>query len=181
MIYVFSFAAEAWASSAAGEHHGPSIHDIWFPLANFLIYAFIIVRFALPAVRSFLQSRRQEVVATLEDASAKKRQAEAFVNEYRARLAVLEKEAAAILVSLRGDGELLKSRLLEEARMLAGKIKEDARLLADQEFNVARQKLLEEMADRAESAARDLAHNNLSAADQGRLVEDFIHNIGQAR
>jgi F-type H+-transporting ATPase subunit b len=181
VIYEFLFSAPAWASSAAGEHHGPSIHDIWFPLANFLIYALIIVRFALPAVRAFLQSRRQEVVATLEDASAKKQQAEAFVDEYRARLAGLEKEAAAILVSLREDGELLKSRLLDEGRMLAVKIKEDARLLANQEFNVARQKLLVEMADQAEAAARHLAQRNLSAADQGRLVEDFIQGIGQAR
>jgi F-type H+-transporting ATPase subunit b len=181
VIYDFLFAAQAWASSAAGEHHGPSIHEIWFPLANFLIYAFILVRFALPAVLSFLRSRRQEVVAAIEDASAKRRQAEAFVQDYRARLAGLEKEIAAVSVSLRQDGELLKNKLLEEANVLAGKIKEDARLLADQEFNVARQKLLEEMADRAEAAARDLARRNLSAADQGRLVEEFMQSVGQAR
>jgi F-type H+-transporting ATPase subunit b len=181
VIYDLLFAAQAWASSAAGEHHGPSIHEIWFPLANFLLYAFILVRFALPKVRSFLQSRRQEVVATVEEASAKKRQAESFVQEYRARLAGLEKEIAAISASLRQDGELLKNKLLEEAKILAAKIKEDARFFADQEFRMARQKLLEEMADRAEDAARELARRNLSAGDHGRLVDDFVQNIGQAR
>jgi F-type H+-transporting ATPase subunit b len=179
VIYDLLFAAPAWA--AAGEHHAPSIHEIWFPLANFLIYAFIIARFALPAVRNFLQARRQQVVATVEEASAKKQQAEAFVQDYRARLAGLEKEVAAISLSLRNDGELLKNRLLDEARKLAGKIKEDARLLANQEFNMARQKLLEEMADRAEAAARESARRNLSAADHGRLVEEFMQGIGQAR
>jgi F-type H+-transporting ATPase subunit b len=181
VTYDFLFAAQAWASSAAAEHHGPSIHEIWFPLANFLIYALIIARFAVPAVRNFLQSRRQEVVATLEDASAKKRQAEAFVNEYRARLAGLDKEVEALSLSLRQDGELLKGRLLEEAKILAAKIKEDARFLADQEVRVARQKLLEEMAERAEAAARESARRNLTAADHGRLVEAFVQNIGQAR
>jgi F-type H+-transporting ATPase subunit b len=181
VIYDFLFAAQAWASSAAGEHHGPSISEIWFPLVNFLIYVFIIVRYALPPVRSFLQSRRQEIVTTIEAASAKKQQAEAFVKEYRARLAGLEKEVAGILASLREDGELLKNKVVEEAKTLAAKIKEDARLLADQEFRMARQKLLEEMADRAEAAARELARRNLSAEDNGRLVEDFIQNIGQTR
>jgi F-type H+-transporting ATPase subunit b len=181
VIFDFLFAAPAWASSAAAEHHAPSIHEIWFPLANFIIYALIIVRFALPAVRGFLNSRRQEVLATVEEAAAKKQQAEAFVQDYRARLAGLENEIAAISVSLRNDGELLKSRLLDEAKILASKIKEDTRLLADQEFNVARQKLLIEMADQAEAAARDLAQRNLTLADQGRLAEDFIYNIGQAR
>jgi F-type H+-transporting ATPase subunit b len=180
VIYDLLFSAQAWASSAAAEHHGPSINEIWFPLINFLIYAFIIARYALPPARSFLQSRRQEVVTSIEEASAKKRQAEAFVNEYRARLAGLEKEVAAILASLREDGELLKNKLLEEAKMLAVKIKEDAHLLADQEFRVARQKLLQEMADRAEAAARELARRNISAADHARLVEEFVQNIGPA-
>jgi F-type H+-transporting ATPase subunit b len=181
VIYDVFFVAQAWASSAAGEHHGPSIHEIWFPLGNFLIYAFIIIRFGLPAVRSFLRSRRQEVVATLEQAAAKKQQAEAFVGEYRARLAGVDNEVATILVSLREDGELLKNRLLEEAKVMAAKITEDARFLADQEFNMARQQLREEMAAQAEAAARELAQRQLSAADKGRLVEGFIQNIGQTR
>jgi F-type H+-transporting ATPase subunit b len=180
VIYDLLFTAPAWASAAAGEYH-PSIHEIWFPLGNFLIYAFILVRFGLPAVRSFLQSRRQEVVVTLEQASAKKQQAEAFVKEYRARLAGLDKEAALILASLRQDGELLKSKLLEEAKLSAAKINEDARFLADQEFNVARQRLREEMAARAEAAAREMARRQLSAPDQDRLVENFIQDIEQAR
>jgi F-type H+-transporting ATPase subunit b len=181
VIYDLLFSAQAWASSAAGEHHGPSINEIWFPLGNFLIYAFIIVRFAVPAVRSFLQSRRQEVVATMEEAAAKKQQAEAFVRDYKARLAGLEQEIAAITASLREDGELLKRKLLEEAKILAAKIKDDARLLAAQEFNVARQKLLEEMAARAEVMGRELAERSISPADHGRLVEEFVQNIGQTR
>jgi F-type H+-transporting ATPase subunit b len=181
MFYEFFFAAQAWASSAAAEHHGSSINEIWFPLANFLIFAFIIARYALPPVRGFLQSRRQEVVAAIEEASTKKAQAEAFVKDYRARLAGLENEVAAIQVSLREDGQKLKQQVLIEAERLAAKIKEDARFLANQEFSVARQELRQEMADRAEAAARDLAQRQMSAADRGRLVEDFIQSIGQAR
>jgi hypothetical protein len=41
--------------------------------------------------------------------------------------------------------------------------------------------LLEEMAERAEAAARESARRNLTAADHGRLVEAFVQNIGQAR
>lgn len=175
------FTAQAWASSAAGEPHGPSIHEIWFPLGNFLIFAFIIVRYALPLVRGFLHSRRDEVLATIEESAAKKRQAEALVLNYQARLADLDKESAAIQASLRDDGEREKSKLFSDAQTLAAKITEDARFLADQEFRMARQKMREEMAGRAEALARELVQRNLSPADQGRLVEDFIQNIGQVR
>ena len=107
-LFEFLFSAQAWASSAA-EHHGPSIHEIWFPVGNFVIFAFIIVRYALPPVRGFLQSRRAEVLATIEELSAKNRQAETLVQDYRGRLAVLDKEVAALQASLRDDGEREKN------------------------------------------------------------------------
>ena len=173
--------AQAWASSAAGEHHGPSIHEIWFPLANFLIFVYLIVRYAVPKVRSFLQSRRDEVVATVAELSAKKQQAEALVQDYQRRLAALDEEVVALQASLRDDGAREKSKLLSEAQALAAKIKEDADFLADQEVKVARQKVREEMAARAEATARELVRRNLSAADQARLVEGFIESIGQTR
>ena len=66
----FFSTAQAYASAAAeGEHHGPSINDIWFPVVNFIIYAFIIVKFALPLIRDFLKTRREEVVAKIAQAS----------------------------------------------------------------------------------------------------------------
>ena len=172
--------AQVWASAAEAEHHAPSINDIWFPLANFLIFAFIIVRYALPLVRSFLQSRRDAVLVTVREAAAKKQRAEALVQEYRGRLARAEQESQAIVDSLRAEGEREKAKLLSEAQTLAAKIKEDARFLADQEVRIARQKIREEMAAEAEARARALVQQNLSAADQGRLIEDFIQGIGQA-
>ena len=66
---------QLWAGEAAqhgAEHHAPSIHDIWFPLGNFLIYAFILVKFALPLVRDFLSTRRDQVVSRIAQAAAKK-------------------------------------------------------------------------------------------------------------
>jgi F-type H+-transporting ATPase subunit b len=174
-------AARAWASAAEAEHHAPSINQIWFPLGNFLIFAFIIVRYALPLVRDFLQTRRAEVLTSLKEAAAKKQQAEAVVRDYRERLARLDQESQSIRESLRDEGEKERAKLLREAETIAAKIKDDARFLADQEIKVARQKIREEMARQAEGTARQLVQRHLSSSDQGRLVEDFIQSIGQVR
>jgi len=170
--------AQAWAAAEA-EHHAPSINDIWFPLGNFLIFAFIIVRYALPLVRNFLQSRREAVLETVREATAKKQHAEAIVQDYKRRLAGVEQEIQSILASLREEGEREKGKLLSDAQALAAKIGEDARFLADQEVRVAKQKVREEMATEAEARARELVQGHLSSADQGRLVGDFIQGIGQ--
>lgn len=172
--------AQAWAAGGA-EHHAPPISDIIFPTLNFLIYAFIIVKYAFPLVRNFLRSRREEVISVITLASAKKQQAEAVVREYRTKVAGLEKETEAILASWREEAEREKAKLLSDAQDLAAKIKADARFLADQEVRIARQKIREEMANQAEAMAEELVRRQLTPADQSRLAAEFIEQIGQAR
>ena len=173
--------AQAWASAAEAEHHALSIHQIWFPLGNFLIFAWIIKRFALPLVRDFLSSRREEVLRSIQDAAESKRRAEAVVQDYKARLVRLDQDVQSIQALLRAEGERQKARLLEEAEGLARKIKEDARFLADQEVKIARQKIREEIATETEASARELIQRNLTPTDQSHLTDEFIRDIGQNR
>lgn len=176
--------AQLWASEAAShgaEHHEPPITDVIFPALNFLIYAFIIVKYALPAVRSFLKSRREEVIATMSQASAKMAAAQGMVDEYQAKLAAVDREVQTLQATLRDEGERDKAKLLADANAMAAKVKDDARILADQEVKMARQKIREEMAIQAEATARALLQRNLSVDDQNRLADEFIQSIGQAR
>jgi F-type H+-transporting ATPase subunit b len=172
--------AQAWAAGGA-EHHAPSITEVIFPALNFLIYAVIIVKFALPPVRSFLKNRRDEVVATMAQASAKKAAAQALVDEYKAKLAALDQQVRSLQATLRDEGERDKAKFVGEANVMAAKIKADASILADQEVRMARQKIREDMAIQAEATARALLQRNLSVADQNRLADEFIQSIGQAR
>lgn len=176
--------AQVWAGEAAehgAEHHAPSINDIWFPLGNFLIYAYILVKFALPPVRDFLKTRREEVVSTIAQAAAKKQAAETLVRDYQTKVAGLDEEIQNMQGALRDEGERERARLVAEAEALTVRIKQDALFLADQEVKIARQQLRQEMANQAEATARALVERNLSAADQNRLAEEFIQNLGQNR
>ena len=172
--------AQAWAAGGA-EHHTPSITEVIFPALNFLIYLAIIVKFAFPPIRSYLKNRRDEVVATMTQASAKKAAAQALVAEYKAKLAALDQQVRSLQATLREEGERDKAKLLGDANTMAAKIKADASVLADQEVKMARQKIREDMAVQAEATARALLQRNLSADDQNRLADEFIQSIGQAR
>ena len=174
-------AANAWASAAGAEHHTPTIDEVILPAINFIIYAAVIYYFALPAVRNLLRSRREEIVTTIAQASAKKQQAEEMVNEYRAKMAHVDQEVQSIQASRRADAEQEQAKMLSEAEAMAVKVREDARFLADREVSIAREMLREELASQAEALARELVQRNISAADQGRLAQEFIQHIGQAR
>ena len=178
-LFDFLTVAQAWASAAEAEHHAPSINQIWFPLANFLIFVWILKRFALPLVRDFLRSRREEILTTVQASAESKRRAEAIVQDYKDRLAVLDQEVQSIQASLRAEGERQKTKLLEEAQALTKKILDDARFLADQELKMARQKIREEVASLAEAGARELVKRHMTPADQLRLAEEFLGGIGQ--
>ncbi len=174
--------AQAWAVAAAEtEHEAPGIAELLFPLLNFLLYVYLIKRFAIPLVRDFLRSRRQQVVTSIEDATQSKQKAEAIVKDYKARLARLDQETKEIELLFRTEGEREKTKLLQDADRLAAKIKEDALFLAEQEVKAARQKIRQEMADQAEAAAKELIQRYLTPADQSRLITDFIQDIGHVR
>lgn len=179
MVELF-VAAQAWAAPA-GEHHPSSIHDIWFPLANFLIFAYILKRFAVPVVADYVRSRRQEVLSAMARAAEGKERAQALLADYQRRLERVEDEARSIQVLLTADGERERSKLLAEAETMATKIKEDARFLAAQEVKLARQLIRQEIGEQAAAGARELILRHMSATDQARLVQQFISNIGQVR
>ena len=181
--------AEAWASAAGAEHHAPSVHQLWFPLINFAIFVFLagwlLYKKGLPGLMAPLKDhfrlRREEFLAVVGEAEAAKQGAEATVLDYQGRLERLDQEVQSIRETLRAEGDKEKTKLLSKAHGLAAKIKEDAQFLAEQEVKVARQKVRAEMADRARSVAAELVRRNLSYADQGRLVEEFVQDIGQVR
>jgi F-type H+-transporting ATPase subunit b len=174
-------AANAWASASGAEHHTPTIGEVILPAINFIIYAGVIYYFALPAVRNLLRSRREEIVTTIAQASAKKQQAEALVGEYRGKIARVEQETRSIQAELRAGAEREKARILSEAEAMAAKLRDDAAFLADREINVARETLRAELASDAEAMARELVQKNISSADQQRLAQEFMQQIGQAR
>lgn len=179
-LFTALFLSDLWAATSAGvEEHAASATQLFYPLINFLIFAYLIKRLLLPLVKNYLRSRREEIVAALGEADESKRRAEAMVQEYRARMARLEEEMKRLREELRADGEREKAKMLREAEETAAKIKVDADFLAAQEIKLARQRLREEIARLAQAAAQKLIQSHLTPADQKRLVEEFLSGVGE--
>lgn len=173
---------QAWAAgSGAEEAHGVSWFRLIFPLVNFLIFAYLVKRYLLPVLRDYLRERRGRIVNALREAEEERGQAEAMVQDYRGRLARLEAEGQEMRETLRQEGERLRARLVTEAGELAAKIKADANFLVEQEVKATRQQLRAELAVLAQQQAAELLQRHLSPEDQQRLVEEFVHGVGQIR
>jgi F-type H+-transporting ATPase subunit b len=181
-LWEFVFSAQLWAAPAAHvEEHAPSVTQLIFPLINFLIFLYLVKRFALPPVRDYFRSRREEILSAVEGAGEGKRAVEVKVRDYQGRLSRLASEATQIQQALRGEGEREKAKLLAEAEDLAAKVKADAGFLAEQEVKMARREIRAEIARLAQEAAQKALERHLTPADQRRLVEEFLGDLRGVR
>jgi F-type H+-transporting ATPase subunit b len=178
---VVLFLLRAAPAIAAEEEHAASIGELTFPLINFLIFLYLIKRFALPLVRDYFKGRHTAIADAVREANEARERADALVRDYRNRLAQLGQEIQAIREALRADGEKEKARLLAEADEVRARINADADFLADQEARLARQELRREIVGAARAAAEKLVKDDLTAADQKRIVSDFLSEVGAAR
>jgi F-type H+-transporting ATPase subunit b len=175
------FSSLAWAAPAVeAEEHAASVGELIFPLVNFLIFLYLIKRFVLPLARDYFKSRREGIAQSIREADEAKQRADALVRDYKNRLAKLTEEIRSIREALRAEGEREKAKLLAEAGEIAQRIQADADFLADQEVRLARQELRRAIVAAARAAAEQLLQQNLTAADQKRMVAEFLSEVGAA-
>ncbi|HTM11003.1 MAG TPA: ATP synthase F0 subunit B [Verrucomicrobiae bacterium] len=180
-VFIAPFLWSASAFAGEAEEHAASASELIFPFLNFLIFLFLIYRFALPLVRDYLNKRRADIAAAVHEGDEAKRKGEALLAEYRGRLASLGDELRAIRDSLRADAEKERAKLLADAAEIGGRIKADADFLADQEVRLARQEVRKEIVDTAAETAERLVRDNLTPADQKRIVGEFLTEVGASR
>jgi F-type H+-transporting ATPase subunit b len=173
--------APAFASEAAEEHHAASATELIFPAINFLLFLFLIYKYVLPLARDFFKKRRADIASAINEADDAKRRAETLLADFRSRLARLGDELRSIREQLGADAERAKAKLLDEAAEIARRIKADADFLAEQEVRLARLGLRKEIVEHAARTAERLVRDNLTPADQKRIVGEFLSEVEAAR
>lgn len=175
VLAVIGSAGVALASaSEGGEAHGPSWTLTLLGFANFAIYAFIMYRFAWPAVVKYLKERRATVVSALEAAARAHAEAEALKLEFEEKLKHVEADAARARDELLEIAKNEADHLLAEAQRSAERIRRDAQLVADQEIARARRTLQEDAAQLITKIAGEVVAQKLTGDDQTRFVQSFI-------
>lgn len=166
----------AWAAGD-GEAHATSVVDLIFPAINFLIFAYLAKRYAIPPLKEHLKKRREGLINSVAEANQAKVQADKILQRYKSLVQNLNEESAQIRAGLKAEGERETARMLAEAEEFAAKLKTDADFVAEQEVKMARQQIRGELANLAEQAAERAITGQLTDADQDRLLADFADHV----
>jgi len=158
---------------AAGSQFWP----LFYASINLLIFLWVLARFALPAVRSFVRNRRKLVVDALEAAAAAKAEAVKLQAEWESRLAQFERSVQEMRQQGRRDAERERERVLAAAHKAAEAIRKDAELAAAYELRRTQELLRAGLVQQALQLAEDAARSRLTTEDQQRFVAEFLKQV----
>ena len=177
----------AAAEHAATAEHGGEKHplvtkaklwDLGWRFMNFAVLMFILIKYAAKPIATSLSGRKNQIKTEIEDLQAKKAEAEKSYKEFEAKLAGMEAEIATIVEKAVAQAEIEKARIIEKAEQAADDIQRQAELAIQHEIMEANRTLKNDIADQAAAMAEELIKKNLTAADQVKIVEDYLGKVG---
>jgi F-type H+-transporting ATPase subunit b len=185
VLLTLALAAPAAAQEGheAANANNPFAGDIGNAVWTVVIFVLVVVvlgRFAWGPILKGLQARESYILESLEKAKREREQAEARLKEYEDRLAQARTEATAIVDEGRRDAEVLKNKILEEARREA----EQERERTKREIRIATDTATKELYALSARLATDMAsriiRKELTAQDHERLIADSIQELSSA-
>ena len=161
-------AQEPAAHGEAGAAHGEAAHEesIWpfvGKIFNFAVLAGVLVYYLRTPTTNYLASRKSQVRADLDTAEQMKTTAAAQLAELDAKLKALPAEIDA-----------LKARGRAETRLLDQATRE-----IEQQLRLAHRDLVEHAATLAVSAAETRIKQEITDADQTRLVDRYLTQVSR--
>ena len=152
---------------------------IWHAI-NLAILIGLVVYFAKKPVQRAMKARAAAITKAIDEAQALHAEAKAMLDEYEAKIAALDTEAAAILAQYRAQGEGEKAKLIAEGEAEAARLKSEAERTVANEVARAKQGLEVEVIDRAVSAAEQTIREQLTPADHRRLTSEYLSGLEEA-
>lgn len=125
-----------------------------------------------------LQSRRDRIAREIEEAQKMRHEAEERAKLYQGKLEKLEDEVRIARDALVRAGEAERDRIVGEAEAKGERMRKDAQFLVEQELKQIRIDLQRETVETAIAAAEELLKKRVTMADQERLAEDYLSDLG---
>ncbi|MEM9033534.1 MAG: F0F1 ATP synthase subunit B [Actinomycetota bacterium] len=165
------------------EENNPIIPEtkevIWGGLAFVILFA-VLAKFAYPALRQTMADRTAKIQGDLDAAETAKAEAERVQREYEASLANAKAESNRIVEEARSQAEALRA---ERMAALETEIAE-RRAAATAEIDAAKAQatadLQGQIAELAIGAAERVVGQNLDAAANTQIVEDYIAQVASS-
>lgn len=150
---------------------------IW-TLIIFLGLVLVLGRFAWKPILGALEARERRIQEILDAAARDRLQAEQALEEHRRQLSEGRQQAQQLLAEGRQAAERLRQEMLETARRQQEELLARARGDIRREQDAAIEQIRREAVDLSLAAASRLVEKRLDAAEDRRLVQEYLARLG---
>lgn len=144
-------------------------------MAAFLIFVYLLWRFAVGPIVKVLDTRQDKISESLMAAERMQQELRESAAKNEEVMAQARREAQEVLNAARGNAEQIVARANEQAAASADEFLNRAQETLRQETAQARQQLRQEVADLAVNAAGKILRKEISADDQRKLIEETLN------
>ena len=173
---VLLLAAEEGAENAFWLPH--DINEVFWGSLAFLIVAGLLWKFAAKPGSDFFKNRREGIASGLEAAESQRQEAEADLEGIKSALADSDAEAARILEEARQAADALTTEIAARADRDIAAVRERARIDLAATRGQMEADLSGELSRLALGAAEKVVDGTLDDANQQRLIDAYISDVG---
>ncbi|OCA89144.1 ATP synthase F0 subunit B [Bacillus wudalianchiensis] len=150
-----------------------------FQLIMFIILLALIKKFAWGPLMGIMQQREEHISSEIDAAEKSRVEASKLLEETRAELKASRQQAQEIIENAKKVGISQKEEIIAAARAEAERLKESAKMEIEQQTEQAMSALREQVASLSVLIASKVIEKDLSAADQEKLINEYIQEAGE--
>ena len=149
-----------------------------FTLCNLVIVFLMFKKFLFKPVNKMIDERQKEIDDLYSDAAGAKQEAESMREDYARKLAAAKDNSAQLLAEATQEANRRSDEIIRQARQDADAMRQKA----GTDIALEKKKALNEVKGDISKIALDIAgkvvERELDSADQERLVEGFLREMG---
>ena len=149
-----------------------------FTLCNLVIVFLMLKKFLFKPVNKMIDDRQKEIDGLFADANAAKQDAESMRTDYTRKLSEAKETSAHILAEATQEANRRSDEIIRQARLEADALRQKA----GTEIALEKKKAINEVKSDISKIALDIAgkvvEREMDGADQERLVEGFLRQMG---
>lgn len=149
-----------------------------FVLLNTLVIFFVAKKFLFVPVKKMIDERQKEIDTMYDDARKAQENAQAMEAEYNQKLLTAADAGQQLVKEAVARGQKREEEIIQAANTRAAAMLDKASADIAQEKKKALNDAKDEISDMAMAIAAKVVGRELNAADQSKLVDQFIDELG---
>lgn len=160
---------------------GVNLWTALFALANLIFLVLVMKKFLYGPVLKIIEERQKEIDNLYSDANQAKESALALQSEYQQKLSSAAQTSEKLVKEAVARGQSREEEILRQANAEAAAILDKAAADVAREKKKAVNDAKDEISVIAMAIAGKVVGRELSGADQSRLVDSFIEELGEGQ